>query len=323
LLRLTSLGRERSAIGASSVARTRCERFAFGGVAFELLCEQGGSAAALSADELRFCVSGQNAKVIADVCCAVHEDPAFGETAPALRGGAGFVSAQRSQDWVRFRAADTVHGAIAIEAPGFAADLSPLGSTRYAAAVRLGSGPDGYAGLLRAVAAAVLHRHGGLVLHAAALELDGRAVLFVGPSGVGKSTAVALSDAGRCFAQDQVALVPSESGWFAWGLPGGTPARALLAPEAVYPLAAVLRVHQAGSGEPQLQRLAGAEALSAVRESIDWADESLAGERMYLRAATQLSSTIPIGAIGTVMRRSISASIRAFLAGAGVGERPS
>ena len=304
--RLTSLGRGHAATRGSSATRTDSERFAFGGVAFELLrqrAEGGPQVPQVSHDERRFCVRASEAGSlpIADVLCALHDDPAF-------------VGAPQRQNWITFERSRAADNATALIARSFAAEVMSVGPHRYAATARLGDGVDGLSGLLRGISAAVLHREGGLVLHAAALELDGRAILFVGPSGAGKSTAVRLTEAGRCFAYDHVALAPTRNGWYAWGLPGGTAADAPLAPHTVYPLAAVLRVRQAAFGEPQLTRLTAAQTLFAVRESVEWADETPAGEDSYLRAATQLSSSVAIGAITTVLRRSNSAALRAWLA---------
>jgi hypothetical protein len=307
MLRTTSLGRGPTTASSTSGTRTRCERFAFGGIAFELLRGEGDGGLPLTPEEQRFCAAtsddggAAHALAIADVLCAVHEESAF-------------VGQRPRENWVTFDRDHQGTGAIALRARSFAAEVTPAGPRRYAATARLGQGPDGLAGLLRGISAAVLHREGGLVMHAAALELDGRAVLFVGPSGAGKSTAVRLSEAGRCFAYDHVALVPSERGWYAWGLPGGTKADAPLAAQTLYPLAAVLRVRQAAFGEPQLSRLSNAEALFSVRESVEWADSTTAGEESYLHAVTQLSSSVAIGAISTVLRRSNTAALRAFLA---------
>jgi hypothetical protein len=62
--------------------------------------------------------------------------------------------------------------------------------------------------LLGPVLAGVLHQRGFLVLHASAVEVDGRAVLFVGDKGQGKSTmAVAMREHGyRLIADDVVAI---------------------------------------------------------------------------------------------------------------------
>ena len=68
-----------------------------------------------------------------------------------------------------------------------------------------------------------LLRFGGMMLHASAVELGGRAFLFSGPSGMGKSTHTRLwqevyPDA-RIFNDDKPALRCIDGRWFAYGTP--------------------------------------------------------------------------------------------------------
>lgn len=67
---------------------------------------------------------------------------------------------------------------------------------------------DGVHFLLEPVLAFVLRRRGTLVLHASAVELAGRAVVFCGPSGAGKSTvaAVCISGGATLLSDDVVAV---------------------------------------------------------------------------------------------------------------------
>ncbi|MFD3417526.1 hypothetical protein [Streptomyces decoyicus] len=74
--------------------------------------------------------------------------------------------------------------------------------------------------VLRALVAAALTALGGLTVHAsAATGRDGRAVVFLGDSGTGKSTlALRLAQAGGCFVSgDRTLLVPGPGGWWAVG----------------------------------------------------------------------------------------------------------
>lgn len=69
-----------------------------------------------------------------------------------------------------------------------------------------------------------LLKHDGFYLHSSAVELGGRAYLFSGPSGMGKSTHTRLwqqifGDAAQIFNDDKPALRCLEGCWFAYGTP--------------------------------------------------------------------------------------------------------
>ena len=65
--------------------------------------------------------------------------------------------------------------------------------------------------------------YGGILLHSSAVELDGKAYLFSGPSGVGKSTHTGfwreLFPNSRIFNDDKPALRQIEGVWYAYGTP--------------------------------------------------------------------------------------------------------
>lgn len=69
-----------------------------------------------------------------------------------------------------------------------------------------------------------LLKHAGLLLHASALEFGGKAYLFSGPSGVGKSTHTRLwlqrfGQEVRVFNDDKPALRYLDGRWYAYGTP--------------------------------------------------------------------------------------------------------
>ena len=82
-------------------------------------------------------------------------------------------------------------------------------------AVYLESGRQFYASLLQ---------NNGLYLHSSAVEMDGKAYLFSGPSGMGKSTHTRLwqqvfGESAQVFNDDKPALRRMEDGWYAYGTP--------------------------------------------------------------------------------------------------------
>lgn len=67
-------------------------------------------------------------------------------------------------------------------------------------------------------------RYNGLMLHASAVELNGKAYLFSGPSGMGKSTHTRLwqqtfGSAAQVFNDDKPALRCVDGKWYAYGTP--------------------------------------------------------------------------------------------------------
>ena len=69
-----------------------------------------------------------------------------------------------------------------------------------------------------------LLRFRGMLLHSSAVEWQGNAYLFSGPSGMGKSTHTRLwqslyGDAAQVFNDDKPALRCIDGGWFAYGTP--------------------------------------------------------------------------------------------------------
>lgn len=122
--------------------------------------------------------------------------------------------------------------------------------------------------LLRVAVAWALARTGtGLLLHAAAVEHEGRAVLFLGPSGAGKTTAVRRSAPRRVLADD-VVVVQSPEGrepWTAVTSPlwasGDFPGR-IAEPGLSLPLGLACALRR--TARTEIDRMAGARAAVAV-----------------------------------------------------------
>ena len=69
-----------------------------------------------------------------------------------------------------------------------------------------------------------LLRRGGLMMHSSAVEMDGKAYLFSGPCGMGKSTHTRLwqstfGEAAQVFNDDKPALRCLDGTWYAYGVP--------------------------------------------------------------------------------------------------------
>jgi len=67
--------------------------------------------------------------------------------------------------------------------------------------------------ILGAAMGLLLHQRGLMALHASAVAIDGRGVVFIGPKGWGKSTlAVTLADLGHAVLTDDIAAIVMQSG---------------------------------------------------------------------------------------------------------------
>lgn len=122
--------------------------------------------------------------------------------------------------------------------------------------------PHGLSHLTTALTASLVEAEGGLVLHAAAVIVDGRAALLIGPSGAGKTSAANLCEGCRWLARDRVAVLDDR----AWAMPGGDEIALPQAPNVPTPVGAILRVRRADQ-PAEVRRLDPVRALFALRES--------------------------------------------------------
>jgi len=110
-----------------------------------------------------------------------------------------------------------------------------------------------------------LLKYNGFYLHSSAVELEGRAYLFSGPSGMGKSTHTRLwqqlfGDAAQVFNEDKPALRCRGGRWFAYGTPWC--GKDGINQNKKVPLAAICFLKQAG--ENRIRRLPPREALTKI-----------------------------------------------------------
>lgn len=110
-----------------------------------------------------------------------------------------------------YRTESTLPADIVIRREGYRPEVWPTLNEEYMAYME--SGIQFYLGLLG---------FQGLMLHASAVEYEGRAYLFSGPCGVGKSTRSHLWEetfGAVIFNDDKPALRRLEEGWYAYGTP--------------------------------------------------------------------------------------------------------
>jgi hypothetical protein len=288
-----------------AVARTghTLHRFAFGGVAFEV--ESSDCVRwQLWPEFARHVCHADQFPVAARVHCTVSVDPSLGRG--SVPNGSRAFTVERRGDATETTVVVSSH---------LHAELEADGPGRYVASVRVPphgadeTEPQGPDAVVLGLSAAILEREGGLSLHAAAVELEGHAVLFVGPSGAGKTTAAALATGCQIFAFDRVNVAADgEGGYVAWSLPGGKQVAVPTSAHHRLPLAAVLRVRQ-GRGVPRIEQLSAAKALFAVRESMWLSDWSPMAEEHRIDAAALLRARVRVAEIHTVLGQSHTAQL--------------
>lgn len=196
---------------------------------------------------------------------------------------------------------------------GIMARLRHVADGAYAASLEVPGDARELSWLLSALVVAIRARRGAVVLHAAGVELDGHAVLFVGPSGAGKTTACNLLRSARGFVRDRVLVVPEEDGWSAWALPGWSPTdqRLPASSHSHLPVAAVLAVEHGSI--PKVRRASGLEAMTRLRESTMTADDSVEAERDVLETMERLTRQARFGVLTTVLGTSCDSAVRTWI----------
>lgn len=135
---------------------------------------------------------------------------------------------------------------------------------------------------------------GGMMLHASAVELDGRAYLFSGPSGVGKSTHTALWQRqfpnAVVFNDDKPALRNIDGRWFAYGTPWS--GKNHLNTNIKVPLAGVCFLRR--DTQNSIRKLFGIEAVSRLVQQTMHALCKIERLDFMLRCVEDIISHIPI-----------------------------
>ena len=205
-------------------------------------------------------------------------------------------------------------------------DEAEVGTARVDATVRRRSrglydargevaGGSHVSSLVTAVASAIASREGALVLHAAGVQVGGRAVLFVGPSGAGKTTSANHCPGTRWMARDRAAVVPVGGSWFAWGMAGGDPIDLPREPHRSLPLGAVLRVHRT-DGPSRIEALEGARAVTVLRESVQSGGVGIEEERRQLDAILRAAGEARVGIVHARLGEPLTELVDAFVRGA-------
>jgi hypothetical protein len=166
------------------------------------------------------------------------------------------------------------------------------------ATVRASSGQASFTGvrneyafdsLLRIQLSWMLPLKDGFLLHAATIIRDGKAYLFTGRSGAGKSTVASLSPPGSVLT-DEISLLRREDGvWRAYGTPFWGEFRAAGSNKSL-PVAGIFRLVQAP--ENRLTLLGRVELLRAVLPNVLFFSPEPSANRRLLEVLTQVAAEI-------------------------------
>ncbi len=164
-------------------------RYQIAGVRVEVRCPSGEAREALLRRYGAFESAAQDPP---DLVVEVRADPTFRNPAPAIRMYPG-IDARWEHGRYRFDRTDLAAILDVESKPALA-----TGSIRDV--------PSSLDSVLRASLSVLLPRRGGLLLHASGVVTQGRAFLFLGQSGAGKSTAASLTGERTLLSDDIVAI---------------------------------------------------------------------------------------------------------------------
>lgn len=144
--------------------------------------------------------------------------------------------------------------------------------------------------LLRVLLSMILLPHHGFLLHAAAIERHGKAHIFMGHSGAGKSTIASLSPAGAPLT-DEISLLRCDGeGWRVHGTPFWGEFRAGDR-NCHLPVAGIYALAQAA--ENRLEKIAPREALRALLGNVLFFAKNRAAREQLLSIVSACAEALP------------------------------
>ena len=267
-----------------SAVPTHPARFVFGGVAFDVSTAPGLTWS-LDADHALFRAAFDTTPAALSVRIAVTPAPEleteFGrEIHVSWDRDAGSVRASRSR-----------------------AEVRQLGPRSFAASAVVSPSAQGCQSLCTALAGALIDRVGGVVMHASAIEVAGGALVFVGPSGAGKTTVANHCRGALAFAKDRVAAYPTPVGWHVAPMAGGDDVLLPQSSQRVLPLLGVLRVVK--SDDPSIEDANLSRGVHLLRESVQATDRSVAAERDLLDRLVTMCAEVRVATIRNVLGHTV------------------
>jgi hypothetical protein len=165
-------------------------------------------------------------------------------------------------------------------------------STSNKGDIRQSANPYSIDAVLRIVHSLVLSKEGGFLLHAASAIRNGRAFLFAGVSGAGKTTMARLAPTDAALLTDEISYVRKhKDGYFAFG----TPFTGELAKSGENICAPIAGLYLLAQGpQNRLEPVVHAEAVRALLTNILFFAEETELVEMVFHSACEFISRIPV-----------------------------
>jgi len=145
---------------------------------------------------------------------------------------------------------------------------------------------------LRVVTAHRSLAEGGFLLHGAGLVRGGRAHVFFGPSGAGKTTVTLLSDGDLILGDDLVLIRRGEEGYEACAVPFRGLYREPPETDRAFPLAGCYRLVQAPTDS--LERLSPARGAGELISSLPFVVENPSATVQALESVSRVAEALPV-----------------------------
>jgi hypothetical protein len=162
----------------------------------------------------------------------------------------------------------------------------------HTARIQQSANPYSLDGVLRIMHTLFLAREGGFLLHAASAVRKGRAFLFFGPSGAGKTTIARLAPSDATLLTDEISYVRREqAGYFAHGTPF-TGELGKSGENISAPIAGLYHLVQASGNKRTV--MDPAEAVRALLESVLFFAEDPELVKLVFQSACDVVTRVPV-----------------------------
>jgi len=145
--------------------------------------------------------------------------------------------------------------------------------------------------IIRGAYALLAFQSGGVMLHSAGIARDGKAFLFFGHSGSGKTTVSRLSSNDTVLNDDLVLILPTDNGWYVFGTPFWNPTQVKPSPQSA-PLARLYRLVQAK--KVHIEKITPGEALAELVSSVPVIPEDPLRNRLLMKRLIEIIESLPV-----------------------------